>query len=114
MEVRSKEIDLGGHSPLLGHSTVTARSGTVAMWPKRGEWTWTTPNRTGLEFPFRYRIYQQRTFQYQELSPKAKQLKAQGLSWIKVAKKLGVTDKTAKKAASKGSLTRPGDGTRSI
>ena len=67
----------------------------------RVEWTCTTPNRTALDFPFRFRIYQQKSFLYQALGAKAKALKAQGLSWTKGGKWLGITDKTAKKAAIK-------------
>jgi hypothetical protein len=67
-------------------------------------WTWYTPIRTALERPFNFRIYLGKTHEYQRISAKAKQLRAKGLSWSEIGRKLKVTGKTAKKAATKGEL----------
>lgn len=61
-------------------------------------WTWYTPIRTALERPFNFRIYLSKTHEYQRISAKARQLRAKGLSWPEIGRKLKVTGKTAKKA----------------
>jgi hypothetical protein len=48
-----------------------------------------------MEFP----LYLEDPHQYQLLSAESRRLRAAGLSWVKIGKKLTATDKTVKKAA---------------
>jgi hypothetical protein len=75
-----------------------------AKFKSTEKWTWYTPVRTALEKPFNFRVHFDKTYLYQELSSEAQELRSQGLSWVKIAGYLKVTDKTARKAASKGSV----------
>ena len=68
----------------------------------RVEWRWYTPVRTALKIPFNFRIYLGETHRYQALGDRAKALRDKGLSWVKIGKKLKISDKTAKKAAVRG------------
>jgi hypothetical protein len=86
-ETGSRGEALGRHSN-LGESQVR-----IGEW-----WRWYTPIRTALERPFNFRIYLSRTHEYQRISAKARQLRAKGLSWSEIGRKLKVTGKTAKKA----------------
>jgi hypothetical protein len=89
-----------------GESAISGDRGQSPLGPsaKREKWTWYTPIRTALERPFNFRIYLGKTHEYQRISAKARQLRAKGLSWSEIGRKLKVTGKTAKKAATKGDL----------
>jgi hypothetical protein len=50
-----------------------------------------------MEFP----LYLEECRKYQLISDESRQLRAAGLSWDKIGRRLGVTNRTAKKAALK-------------
>ena len=60
------------------------------------------PIRTYAEMPLEFDIPLDEPHTYQQLRDEAFKLFAQGLSFVKIAKLLGVTDKTVKKAIAKG------------
>ena len=51
------------------------------------------------QLPFEFRVSLEKSYIYQESGPQAQQLRNEGLSSMIIGEKLGLTDKTAKKAA---------------
>lgn len=66
---------------------------------KRVEWRGTKGFRTSTDRPFKFKVTNGKVFIYKVIGQQARELRQQGLSWVKVARKLGVSDKTAKKAS---------------
>jgi hypothetical protein len=64
-----------------------------------GEWTQTKGSKNEIRWPFEIKITRKKTYIYQSIGKQAQELPQQGLSWVKVAQQLGISDKTAKKAA---------------
>ena len=58
--------------------------------------------RTTSAYPYQFIIQLGDPHQYQSISPEARKLFQEGLSYARIAKMLGVTDKTAKKAIVRG------------
>jgi hypothetical protein len=50
--------------------------------------------------PFEFKISLAKAYIHQLIGRQAQELRQQGLSWVKIGLKLGVSDKWAKKAAS--------------
>lgn len=73
-------------------------------------WTQTKGAKNEIRWPFEIKITRERTCVYQVIARQADELRRQGLSWVKVAQKLGVSDKTAKKAASRTKGDKSADG----
>ena len=65
-------------------------------------WTHVQPIRTYAEMLIEFKTPLPEPFTYQELKNEAVLLSKQGLSYARIAKMLGVTDKTAKKAIVRG------------
>jgi hypothetical protein len=61
-------------------------------------WTQTKGSKNEIRWPFEIKITREKTYIYQVIAGEAYELRQQGLSWATVAKKLGVSDKTARKS----------------
>lgn len=67
-------------------------------------WRWYTPIRTTLERPFTFKLQLDRERLYQEIAAEALSLRTKGLSYVKIAELLGVTDETVKKAIQRNQM----------
>jgi hypothetical protein len=56
-------------------------------------------SRTASTLPLAFNVPLIELHKYQRIGRQAQGLRQQGLSWVKIAKELGASDKTAKKAA---------------
>jgi hypothetical protein len=66
-------------------------------WSRETKWS-----KNEIRWPLEIKTTREKTYIYQLIAREAYELRKQGLSWVKVAQKLGVSDKTAKKAAVNG------------
>jgi hypothetical protein len=66
---------------------------------RRVEWRQTKGSQNFVRWPFEFKIIRERTYIYKQIGQQAQELRRQGLSWRKVGRKLGVSDKWAKRAA---------------
>jgi len=68
---------------------------------KRVEWTCGVGQRTEFHLPLSFTISTEQSFIHQAIASDAVRLRELGWSYSKIARELGVTDKTAKKAVTR-------------
>ena len=72
------------------------------IYPSAGwKWRWKIRDRTELDQEFTCLIPLEENWPYKQIRKEALKLHKQGLSYVKIAELLGVTDKTVKKAVSR-------------